>query len=748
MNKILKKFLSIGLCIMMLVGMIPIVCLPAEAATLTSASFIANTEHREYIDMMMEYHLSTNPTLQSTLANGKSVIFMFEGGSDNYPGNGYSESSSNQRNQAVCIVVKQVNGVNQIVFYNENSSSLPAQPSYCEGDQQTAILDGIYSVYTWNHQGRYGALQINVNQGLYTPAANRNGVIKSASGINIHTRMNLESGSPSSAWSWGCQLIGYGNTSGNAFNEFMKCVANINFNVWTSWSPKSYTKLSSTGSTVGYYVLDRQLAKDGMTSIYNNNAIATLTAASQASREAAEELYGMPIQESYPTHGNVTVKKNGIKIMNMPCDATLNANAERLEATLTSVYEAIGLCLNDNGELWYKVKLKTKNGEGYLYAGDTTAFEPIDDITISGVTVPETLNHGSATSLNGTVSTEYTVLSSVGAIVDQVGGSTNVTGYMVGGINQKYVNLRETEFTIRGQKQPLDHTVEYDTLAVGNYILKVSAMAKMYWAETPTQVKQISSSKTEVKHFSIVDGSCNHAYSAQVTDPGCETEGYTTNTCSGCNSSYLSNFLPPLEHSYADATCTAPQTCTTCGATTGTPKVLASIAVTTVPTKLTYGANEELSVAGGKVTLYAEDGTSEVIDLTADIVAGFDSTVAGKQTLTVTYMEKTATYEVEVIVPTSETNPAETLDPETDVADTEAVTDEGGEEMPADTTPLTDENGDPVEPDANDPSEGADTGNDPIAWPKVNGCGSVLSGASILLIAAAGVALINRKREE
>lgn len=734
MNKFWKKFLSISLSLLMIVLMIPVVTLPTQAAELTSASFISNTEHREYIDMMMEYHLSTNTTLQSTLASGKSVIFMFEGGSDNYPGNGYSESSSNQRNQAVCIVVKQINGVNQIVFYNENSSSLPAQPSYCESDQQTAILDGIYSVYTWNHQGWYGALQIDVNKGLYTPAANRDGVIKSASGINIHTRMNLESGAPASAWSWGCQLIGFGNTTGNAFNEFMKCVANIDFNVWTSWSPKVYTKLPSTGTRVGYYVLDRQLAKDGLaSSIYNSNAVATLTAASKTAREEAEALYGSPAKELFPSHGNVTVARNGIQIMSLPCTKAVDANSRMVEFTTESVYEAIGLCRNKNNELWYTVKLKSGNGEGYLYAGDATDFEVINDITISGVSVPETINQGSAASLVGTVSTEYALLNSVGATVHPVGGTNTLTGATATGISMKSVNLQSTKLTIDEQSKPLDYTVEYNKLSIGNYTLKISAKTISYWASSATQLKTASCTQTQVKHFSVVNGNCTHAYSSQVTEPTCTTEGYTTHVCSNCNSSYQSDFRPAIDHSYADATYTAPQTCTVCGATNGTAKTLTSIEVSTLPTKLTYGINEALSVEGGKVTLTADDGTSEVIDLTAEMVTGFDSTVEGTLTLTVTYGGKTATYEIRISPAVSDPGNDETLAPDPDGDDT------GANEDPADT-------------DADQfPSEGEGEGEsetDDRTLIKPEGCGVIVPGISMILITVAGVALTKRKKEE
>ncbi len=79
-------------------------------------------------------------------------------------------------------------------------------------------------------------------------------------------------------------------------------------------------------------------------------------------------------------------------------------------------------------------------------------------------------------------------------------------------------------------------------------------------------------------------------------------------------------------------------------------KTLTSIAVTATPTKMEYlEAYDALDVIGGKVTLYYDNGTSEEIDLTVNMVSGFDNTIVGKQTLTVTYEGFTDTYDVEIL---------------------------------------------------------------------------------------------------
>ena len=109
-----------------------------------------------------------------------------------------------------------------------------------------------------------------------------------------------------------------------------------------------------------------------------------------------------------------------------------------------------------------------------------------------------------------------------------------------------------------------------------------------------------------------------------------------------------------------DSTRTGIQTLTvTYGGMTATFNVtvveLLRIAVTTLPAKTTYFKYKEaLDVTGGRITLYYDNGTSEVIDMTADMVSGFDNTKAGSQTLTVTYGDRTASFNVNVVEKTLE----------------------------------------------------------------------------------------------
>ncbi len=83
---------------------------------------------------------------------------------------------------------------------------------------------------------------------------------------------------------------------------------------------------------------------------------------------------------------------------------------------------------------------------------------------------------------------------------------------------------------------------------------------------------------------------------------------------------------------------------------TVTGKSLTGIEVTTPPDKQVYlESSEQLDLSGGTLTLYYNNGTTEQIALSDQMIAGgFDNTKPGKQTVSVAYGGFTATFEVTV----------------------------------------------------------------------------------------------------
>ncbi|MBQ9125355.1 MAG: hypothetical protein IJY13_01705, partial [Clostridia bacterium] len=61
-----------------------------------------------------------------------------------------------------------------------------------------------------------------------------------------------------------------------------------------------------------------------------------------------------------------------------------------------------------------------------------------------------------------------------------------------------------------------------------------------------------------------------HSYNSVVTDPTCTDKGYTTHTCSVFGDVKVDTYVDANGHSWVDATCTTPKTCSVCGATEGT----------------------------------------------------------------------------------------------------------------------------------------------------------------------------------
>ena len=83
-------------------------------------------------------------------------------------------------------------------------------------------------------------------------------------------------------------------------------------------------------------------------------------------------------------------------------------------------------------------------------------------------------------------------------------------------------------------------------------------------------------------------------------------------------------------------------------------KSLASISVAALPDKINYlEGKDEFDITGALLRLTYDNGTTEKIPMTAEMVSGFDNGVIGKQTITVTYMGKTTTFEVEIIAKTA-----------------------------------------------------------------------------------------------
>ena len=78
-------------------------------------------------------------------------------------------------------------------------------------------------------------------------------------------------------------------------------------------------------------------------------------------------------------------------------------------------------------------------------------------------------------------------------------------------------------------------------------------------------------------------------------------------------------------------------------------KFVSSISVEELPDKCKYVQGNKLDLAGAKVHVYYDDSTKDVLDITEEMISGYDKDSVGTQTITVTLEGKTDTFEVTVI---------------------------------------------------------------------------------------------------
>ena len=79
-------------------------------------------------------------------------------------------------------------------------------------------------------------------------------------------------------------------------------------------------------------------------------------------------------------------------------------------------------------------------------------------------------------------------------------------------------------------------------------------------------------------------------------------------------------------------------------------KEVTSIEMKNNPTKETFIQNyEPLDITGGKIKVNYDNGTTEEIDITEEMISGYDNTAVGRNTITVTYEGKNCTFDVEIV---------------------------------------------------------------------------------------------------
>ncbi|MBE5927460.1 MAG: hypothetical protein E7270_10940 [Lachnospiraceae bacterium] len=553
-GRIIKRIVAVLIAICMSVNIIPTpmggFVIEVEASvglgSLTCAGFIEDTTRRNYIDIMMKHYINTNSKLVTTLDNGYCVVFMFEGGSDNYSTIPYQDAVYTTRTQAVVIVVKKdSNGNAYIDYYNESCSSIPDDANWTSGgscDNCTTVLDGIYSMQTWNHTGPYAALNLyDATWSWYTPTPGSTGWGNYCSGINVHTRRSNYSGGQSAGYaqSAGCQLISYGENSGNGFNDFMKSVAGI---TWNPWEYPSFNTFASTGAFKGYYVLDRQLGlvspsgveygSGSLATLYTKGDLDAITSFSTNARANANFSYLDKCSE-YAAYCDIEVTLEGAPINSLPCSNDTDESKTLETAKKGERYVATGLFKNAYGNYWYRIQTKS-GGTGYIYGGEVKYIsQKTPDVTLKDATPPNGHLAGTGFYLNGTVKSTYNEITNVEAAVYE--GFEKSGEKKIGG--SESVSTRN--YVIEGSK--VDEDTWFNRISAGKYTYVIYASYRNYYAEGATTLKSNTGTLTLMEEnfvtvsSSVSQNTCNHTYDITVIDsPSCTKDGHSIKSCPTC----------------------------------------------------------------------------------------------------------------------------------------------------------------------------------------------------------------------
>ena len=374
MKKFLCRMLHIWLCLALLMGICPEAdaYVPGEAFRKDLSTWIQNPRRREYVEMMLDYHVRNNEQVQNALSSGFAALFFFDGCSDHMDDPQLSDLSY-FRVSGVCVALK-VDGAGQLqmVYFNDNASTIPDRPLEIGawnlpevGDVGPAtVYDGTYQIYSVRHKGQYEALHMRtdyLDAKLDAVYMTPEGFVNSrANEINIHTRTSNHT-SGRGMWSAGCPLLGDGDSW-----EFWKMMQAVYYSTYDSFELDNF---------VGTVTVDRNFLRTEMYTLYRNpdavDAVLTNTRKIQPEQYldscSRETKYDDPISKK-------AVRK--AQVMTLPCSNETDARslpvAELEEGDKISV---LGSIRNSAGNKWYQVEYTGEEGyqrTGYLFSGHLT----------------------------------------------------------------------------------------------------------------------------------------------------------------------------------------------------------------------------------------------------------------------------------------------------------------------------------------------------------------------------------------
>lgn len=261
--------------------------------------------------------------------------------------------------------------------------------------------------------------------------------------------------------------------------------------------------------------------------------------------------------ESYPSYGQVTVA-DGCWAYSLPCTDAVAKEYGCTSQALTEKQLAAGdtvtihgILRNTQGEYWYMVTLADGTDNVYISSRDAGAMTQLWP-WVEGSILPDSIS--GTTLLSGTVKAGGCRIESVQAFVYP--GKT-LTADAVIQSKKETVSITDS-YTLKSSV--VDNSLTFRKLEAygdGKYTIAIRATVTNYLLDLEfQQVKPVTQESMVVgsDRFSYdADSGCSHSYKTSVTPPACETEGYTTHTCSVCGYSYESDYTAPAGHTAGEA---------------------------------------------------------------------------------------------------------------------------------------------------------------------------------------------------
>ena len=301
----------------------------------------------------------------------------------------------------------------------------------------------------------------------------------------------------------------------------MQVVTGINYNVWLSYSSQQFNTVTAWRD-VGYYVVDRQLAKDGLRAIYNEVAITNITKFSTEARALAGE-----------SNPGGTTPQGGIDV-GTDFDAYIINTNHWMHLTNDDGNVTLRSETGDENQIWHFERLSDGSYKiTSLYDGTCLDVEGAG--TIDGTNVGTYLDNGTDAQrwyVNG-YSGAYTFRARCANTVLDVKDNSNKEG----------TNIHM--WTPNGSSAQLFQIwkVEAHTHSYSSYTVEPTCSKRGY-----TVYYCIGCDHSYYSDY--VDALGCEYYTVEKIDPTCTESGYKRIACYYCDSE-IYNFIDPVGHYYS-----------------------------------------------------------------------------------------------------------------------------------------------------------------------------------------------------